>query len=38
MDIGAGSVAMSLGAGVATTNARDFRRMMELTVEDWGAV
>ena len=37
MDIIIASVALSLGAAVATTNARDFRRMAELVVEDWRA-
>jgi tRNA(fMet)-specific endonuclease VapC len=36
MDVVIASVALSVGGGVATTNARDFRRMSELPVEDWG--
>jgi tRNA(fMet)-specific endonuclease VapC len=36
MDIAIGSVALSLGAAVATANARDFRRLQGLQVEDWG--
>lgn len=35
MDVVIGSVATSLGGGVATANARDFRRMAGLHVEDW---
>lgn len=36
MDVVIGSVAVSVGGGVATANARDFRRMADLHVEDWG--
>lgn len=37
MDVIIASVALSLGAAVATCNARDFRRMVDLLVEDWRA-
>lgn len=37
MDVIIASVASSVGAGVATRNARDFLRVAGLSVEDWGA-
>lgn len=36
MDVIIASVAISLGGAVATANARDFRRINALQVEDWG--
>jgi tRNA(fMet)-specific endonuclease VapC len=36
MDVIIGSVALALHAGVATANARDFRRLEGLRVDDWG--
>lgn len=36
MDVIIASVALSRGAGVATANARDFRKVLTLQVEDWG--
>ena len=35
MDVIIGSVAIAMGGGVATANARDFQRMQGLHVEDW---
>jgi tRNA(fMet)-specific endonuclease VapC len=35
MDVIIASVATALGCGVATANARDFRRIAGLHVEDW---
>lgn len=37
MDVAVASVALSLGAAVATANVRHFQRFEGLTVEDWGA-
>ena len=35
LDIAIASIALTLGASVATTNARHFNRIEGLTVEDW---
>lgn len=35
MDVIIGSVAITLGCGVATANARDFRRLSGLHVDEW---
>lgn len=36
MDVIIASVALSVGAGVATVNVKDFAKLEALTVEDWG--
>lgn len=36
MDIVIGSIALSIGAGVATANVRHFERLVGLHVEAWG--
>ena len=35
MDVIIASIALAAGAAVATRNARDFQRIVGLTVEDW---
>ena len=35
MDVNVGSVAAAIGAGVATANGRDLRRMQGLRIETW---
>lgn len=35
MDVIIGSVAVAVGGGVATANARDFRRLRGLLVDEW---
>ena len=35
MDVIVGSVAIAIGGGVATANARDFRRLQGLHVDEW---
>lgn len=37
MDVIIASVAISVGGAVATANTRDFLRMPDLVVEDWGS-
>jgi tRNA(fMet)-specific endonuclease VapC len=36
LDIAIGSISVQLGATLATHNAKHFRRLQGLTVEDWG--
>ena len=35
MDVIIGSIALAIGAGVATANPRDFRRLPGLQVDEW---
>ena len=37
LDIAIGSISVQLGATLATHNAKHFRQLQGLTVEDWGA-